>query len=194
MKTPATADPKSQRRTKKDDKINTDKQIPTGYGTCPHNLIDKILNNRIGSLTINYEFTSCPYAFDDEGRKKWDKERAQTNPFWRANNVQSIKRIEFKVFLTGQVTSLACAFAYFDKLEYVNIQDTSSITNMRETFREAISFNQPIGNWDTSNVTDMAGMFYDAISFNQPIGNWDTSKAGTLDMFTRATSYQYPKP
>ena len=45
----------------------------------------------------------------------------------------------------------------------------SNVTNMREMFLHATSFNQPLNNWDVSNVTDMFGMFNGATSFNQPL-------------------------
>ena len=185
-------------------------------------LIQKIAYNQIDSLTINYEFTRCIVDIDKwkEDSDKWKEERNRNNPFWRANSVTPIKRIEFEVKLGSGVHSLACAFEDFKNLEYVNIKDTSNITDMRFMFQDATSFNQPIGNWDTSNVTDMRGMFssaksfnqpignwdtskvtnmysmfFDAKSFNQPIGNWDTSRVTDMDrMFEGATSYSYPKP
>ena len=139
-----------------------------------HELIQKIIDNKLNSLTINYEFTRCPSSFlapEKEEIDTWNKEQHRTNPFWRANSVQPLKRIEFEVKFTGKSFSLACAFLGFEKLEYVNIQDTSHVTDMSFMFFKAKSFNQPIGNWDTSNVTDMSGMFLDAKSFNQPIGS-----------------------
>ena len=36
---------------------------------------------------------------------------------------------------------------------------------MNSMFSEAISFNQPIGNWDVSNVEDMSSMFANATFF-----------------------------
>ena len=138
----------------------------------PHDITDdlvqKIAYNKIDSLTINYEFTRC--INKNEDIDKWKNEQNRNNPFWRANSITPIKRIGFEVKLGSGVHSLACAFYDFKNLEYVNITDTS-------------------------RVTDMSGMFVSATSFNQPIGNWDTSW-GTImvDMFKGATSYSYPKP
>ena len=154
-------------------------------------LIDKILANNLESLTINYEFTRCPEK--DEEYDDWKNERNRINPFWRANNIQPIKRIEFEIKLTDKSSSLACAFLDFDKLEFVNLKDTSKVTDMRGMFCNATSFNQPIGNWDTSNVTDMSFMFAGAASFNQPIGNWDTSRVTDMSsMFSHAISFNQP--
>ena len=181
-------------------------------------LIHQIINNDLDSLTINYEFTKkfCrSRPWDD-----WNREQFRINPFWIANKITSLKRIDFEIKLGENVHSLARAFENLEKLEYVNIQDTSGVTNMSgmfrfaesfnqpiskwdtssvtdmsEMFSRAESFNQPIGNWDTSNVTDMSGMFTKAVSFNQQIGDWDTSKVtGMGGMFKRASSYSYPKP
>ena len=156
-----------------------------------HELINKILANDLESLTINYEFTRCPEK--DEEYDDWKNERNRINPFLRANNIQPIKRIEFEIKLTDKSSSLACAFDRFYKLEFVNLKDTSKVTDMSSMFASTEAFNQPIGSWDTSNVTDMKGMFYKAKSFNQPIGNWDTSKVTNMQrMFLGASSFNQP--
>ena len=154
-------------------------------------LINKILANNLESLTINYEFTRCPE--EDEEYDDWENERNRINPFWRVNNIQPLKRIEFEVKLTDKSSSLACAFFDFKNLEFVNLKDTSKVTDMHWMFWDAKSFNQPIGNLDTSNVTNMNSMFDGAKSFNQPIGNWDTSKVTNMkNMFFGATSFNQP--
>ena len=113
------------------------------------------------------------------------------NPFWIANKITTVKRIDFEIKLGENVHSLASAFENLEKLEYVNIQDTFGVTNMSGMFNGAKSFNQPITKWDTSSVTDMSEMFSGAESFNQPIGNWDTSKVTYMyGMFNGATSYR----
>ena len=84
-----------------------------------HELIQKIIDNKLNSLTINYEFTRCSSpAPEKEEFDTWEKEQHRTNPFWRANSVQPLKRIEFEVKFTGKSMSLACAFFGFEKLEY----------------------------------------------------------------------------
>ena len=72
--------------------------------------------------------------------------------------------------------------------------DTSQVTNMKEMFRSASSFNQPIGTdgtkWDMSKVKDMFRMFHKAFAFNQDIGNWDTSQVRNMkEMFRSAYSF-----
>ena len=156
-------------------------------------LIQKIAYNQIDSLTINYEFTRC--RNENEDYNQWKNEQNRNNPFWRTNSITPIKRIGFEVKLGSGVHSLACAFYDFKNLKYVNITDTSKVTDMSHMFLGASSFNQPIGNWDTSSVTNMKWMFHGATSFNQPISNWNTSNVtGMLDMFKGAASYSHPKP
>ena len=154
-------------------------------------LIEAIADNKLDSLTINYEFTRS-YC-KGENWDKWEEEQYRTNPFWKANQLRKLKCIDFEIILGKKVHSLASAFQYMSHLEYVNLKDTSNITDMREMFGNAKSFNQPIGNWDTSNVTDMSRMFWGAESFNQPIGNWDTSKVTDMTMmFAFAKSFNQP--
>jgi len=146
-------------------------------------LISKIIHNVINSLTINYEFTKCSFFNRTE----------ETNPFQIANRRKPLTHIRFKVILTPKVHSLACAFQGMEKLEFVNLEDTSNVTNMSYMFFKAKSFNQPIGSWDTSNVTKMTGMFALAKSFNQPIDNWNTSNVTDMsEMFKDAQSFNQP--
>ena len=162
-------------------------------------LIQKIRTNSIDSLTINYEFTRCPPkdAYKDENKdeihKNWEKEWLMSNPFGVANKQHELTSIDFEIKLSSNVHSLACAFYNMKKLKSVNLRDTSNVTDMSGMFAEAVSFNQPIGDWDTSNVTDMSGMFAKAVSFNQPIGNWNTSKVKSMaGMFFGAESFNQP--
>ena len=129
-------------------------------------LVQRIIDNSIDSLTINYEFTYCQR--DNEQYDNWKNEQNRINPFWKANNIQPVKRIDFEIKLSDKNKSLACAFHNFTQLEYINIKDTSNVTNMRGMFSWAKSFNQPVGNWDTSNVTDMRWMFLGATSYSYP--------------------------
>ena len=70
------------------------------------------------------------------------------------------------------------------KYGHISNWDVSNVTDMSNMFKEATSFNQPIGNWDVSQVTDMSGMFggsYDSPQiFNQPLNNWDVSKVTNI--------------
>ena len=163
-------------------------------------LIRRIIDNDLDSLTIDYEFTKEPFGeefnkWDDQNKNfdDWKTSQNYINPFYRANECTPIKRIEFKVILTRNVTSLAGAFAYMEELEFVNLTDTSMITNMSRMFFYAKAFNQPIGNWDVSHVTDMSAMFFSARAFNQPIGNWDVSHVtDTGGMFFSADAFNQP--
>ena len=107
-------------------------------------IIQRIINNNLDSLTINYEFTRC--RKNDEDWDNWENEQYRNNPFWRANSVTPIKRIEFEVRLGPGVHSLACAFLFFEKLEYVDIKDTSNVTRMDAMFVGATSLNISVKN------------------------------------------------
>ena len=54
------------------------------------------------------------------------------------------------------------------KYGHISYWNTQYITNMRELFCDAESFNEPL-NWDTKKVINMSYMFTNAKSFNQPL-------------------------
>ncbi len=53
--------------------------------------------------------------------------------------------------------------------------DVSSATTLARMFRQS-PFNQPIGSWDTSSVTDMGNTFYLNSAFDQDISGWDVNQ------------------
>ena len=68
--------------------------------------------------------------------------------------------------------------------------DTSSVTSMIHTFRQAYAFNQDINYWDVSKVIRMDGMFLVASAFNKPLNKWNTSNVESMaDMF--AVTYNF---
>ncbi len=71
-----------------------------------------------------------------------------------------------------------------------NPPDLSNVTSMESMFRNAVSFNEPIGNWDTSNITSLYNTFNGATAFNQAIGNWNTGNVEVMrGLFRGATSF-----
>ena len=154
-------------------------------------LLKRIINNDLDSLTINYEFA---YTYNDEIESQKDRsEPLEKNPFIMANRIKALRRIEFEVILTPAVHSLSHAFENMYRLEYVNIKDTSNITDMSCMFQDDESFNQPLNDWDTSKVTSMHGMFMNAESFNQPVGSWNTSLVSDMTrMFKGAGTFNHP--
>ncbi len=72
-----------------------------------------------------------------------------------------------RMFRETEVESFTC-IEFFD-------ETSANVTNMRDMFYNATSFNHDISDWDVSNVTDMSGMFFNT-AFNQDIGGWDVSK------------------
>jgi surface protein len=76
-----------------------------------------------------------------------------------------------------------------DSINNWNIKTGGSV-NMQEFFKNAQSFNQPIGNWDVSWVTNMLQMFNAATSFNQDITGWDVGYVTNMkQMFGTATVF-----
>jgi surface protein len=71
--------------------------------------------------------------------------------------------------------------------------DISGVSDLSSMFSGASSFNQSLENWDVSGVTDMDYMFYEASAFNQPLENWDVSGVTSMRyMFGGASSFKQP--
>ena len=111
----------------------------------------------------------------------------------------------------------------FSGCTYVNVSasdrpNLSSVTDMNNMFRDAITFNQDISDWDVSSVTIMKSMFSGAVafnnggmpldwsntgmvtdmsfmffltdSFNQDISDWDVSAVKSMrSMFTQSDAF-----
>ncbi|WP_080896251.1 BspA family leucine-rich repeat surface protein [Photobacterium angustum] len=76
---------------------------------------------------------------------------------------------------TAGLTSTAYMFKGKRRFNAVLNIDTSNVTDMKNMFENAVSFNQDISSWDTSNVTNMHSMFYGATYFDGDISNWNVS-------------------
>ncbi len=62
--------------------------------------------------------------------------------------------------------------------------------DIQQMFRNATSFNQPIGNWNVSKVTNFTSMFQSALAFNQNLGSWNVTKATAFtSMFQNASAF-----
>ncbi|MGE0931517.1 BspA family leucine-rich repeat surface protein [Peijinzhouia sedimentorum] len=102
--------------------------------------------------------------------------------------------VNINTWNTSAVTNMLAMFRDASSFNQpIGSWNTSAVTNMNSMFREASSFNQPIGSWNTSAVTNMNSMFEDASSFNQPIGSWNTSAVTDMSsMFEDASSFNQP--
>lgn len=95
----------------------------------------------------------------------------------------------------GNVTNINNAFDYCSSLSgpnNINSWNVSTVSSMKNVFRGAHLFNQPLFNWNTTNVTTMYGMFNNASIFNQSIGNWNTSNVTDMGyMFAFTDSFNH---
>jgi MoxR-like ATPase len=71
------------------------------------------------------------------------------------------------------------AIAFNQSLRHWNVR--KCYEHARYVLPNALSFNQPIGEWDVSNVTDMRFLFQNAKSFHQPIESWDVKNVLSYD-------------
>ena len=89
-------------------------------------------------------------------------------------------------------TSMNSAFTGCSKLTStaMDVPNLSGVTDMSFMFRNAIAFNQDIGDWNVSKVNNMQDMFRNASAFDQDIGDWDVSKVNNMQgMFDGATVF-----
>lgn len=101
---------------------------------------------------------------------------------------------DYTVICTTLVTDMKQAFQFATSFNQdIRHFDTSNVTNMEEMFSTAEAFNQPLNEWDVSNVTNMKDMFDSAISFNQPLNSWNVSNVNTMRaMFVGAEIFNQP--
>ena len=133
---------------------------------------------------------------------------------WDTSNVTGTNGSFFEMFWGAAAfnqninTKLVSAADSPTGTEYV-AWNTSNAMNIRSMFRDATTFNQPIGKWNTSNVTNGRGMdsvFRGAAAFNQNINTkyditvgdltydaWDVSAARNMErMFQGCASFDQP--
>lgn len=71
----------------------------------------------------------------------------------------------------------------------LTLVNTTFMTNMKDMFRNANSFNQDISSWDVSKVKNMHSTFAGADEFNQDISNWKVPKVNSCECFS-TTKYR----
>jgi surface protein len=70
-----------------------------------------------------------------------------------------------------------------------DVPNLSSVTSLKQMFRDCFLANPDVSNWDTSNVTNMEDMFWRALIANPDVSNWDTSNVTEMgDMFREASN------
>ena len=91
----------------------------------------------------------------------------------------------------SQVTNMRQMFASASSFNgEISAWNVSQVTNMRQMFASASSFNGEISAWNVSQVTNMRQMFASASSFNQTLNGWDVSRVTDMDsMFENAAAF-----
>ena len=95
----------------------------------------------------------------------------------------------------GDTGLISCKRAFYQQtliagFSAIDDPNLSAVTEMRDMFTGATSFNGVIGSWNTSNVVDMLSVFRTASSFNQDLSLWDVSNATDMrNMFEGATVF-----
>ena len=138
-------------------------------------------------------FTRCTSFNQPIGN--WDTSKV-TDMYWMLHGASSFNQDLGGWDMSG-ITTLreffeGCTNFNNGGLTGINNWDTSSVTDMYQTFYTIRPFNQPIGGWDVSSVTTFAQMFrrYDGgMTFDQDIGNWDVSSVTNMSYMFGADGY-----
>ena len=73
---------------------------------------------------------------------------------------------------------------------HISTWETGEVTDMKQLFQRASSFNEDIGAWDTSGVKNMNRMFNGASAFDQDLGGWAVQSVTRMSMmFYEATAF-----
>ena len=109
------------------------------------------------------------------------------------NSSDSDLLIDVAQWGTSAWTTMESAFRGASNLAGFSATDNpnlSLVQSMFFMFRDAITFNQNIGNWNVSQVTDMFFMFSGATAFNQDIGSWNVSAVTNMNgMFAGVVAF-----
>ena len=78
--------------------------------------------------------------------------------------------------LAGSLSLAFSGLSDYATISNIGMLDTSNVTSLYGTFKNASVFNQNLNSWNTSNVTTMYEVFRGASAFDQDVGQWDVSK------------------
>ncbi len=91
---------------------------------------------------------------------------------------------------TSSVTNMGAMFYNCRAFDSPVLFDTSNVTDMSFMFTACVNFNQSVSSFITTGVTSMSYMFYICLKFNQSVSNFDTSNVTNMDhMFSGCISF-----
>jgi surface protein len=143
---------------------------------------EQLLSNQTGSVTLQWS-TAGTY----EVRIRGAFPRIHFN-----NRGDRQKLLEIQNWGDIEWSSMLSAFRGCNNLilTATDVPDLSGVTDMREMFNVASSFNGDLSGWDVSGAVFLNSMFNGASSFNGDISGWDVSGAANMGfMFQNASSF-----
>ena len=192
-----------------------DNPVLNSFEDITAELISRIRNNELNSLTINYEFVfdkqnSCitksgfplryyltinPFILADFFpviNWKWGKLEGgySMSPDYYAilrynDNEEPFGSVSFGCGVKKRIRGA------LERLEFEIILGPD-VHSLKEAFCNFPNL-QYVNIKSTSNITSMAGMFKDAKAFNAPIGSWNTSNVTDMsEMFENAKAFNAP--
>ena len=199
-----------------------DNPVLNSFEDITAELISRIRNNELNSLTINYEFVfqkevSCyPGGSHDRHPSRY---HFTINPFILADFFpvinyeweyldKYVEKAEEQLNLSDPLVAMLsyygdqeCTGGYFSGRTLIRgalkrlefeIILGPDVHSLNKAFCIFPNL-QYVNIKSTSNITSMAGMFKDAKAFNAPIGSWDTTNVTDMnEMFYGAESFNAP--
>jgi surface protein len=120
---------------------------------------------------LNWLDNKCLISVD-----RWG-ETGTTNLDHAFHNADNLKKV---TAIPSTTKNLTAAFKEVGSDFTLGNLNTSSVTNMKDTFNGAVKFKGDISNWDTSEVSHMGWMFYNATEFNSDLSKWKTPNVTTM--------------
>jgi surface protein len=165
--------------------------ISSNFQSCIVDWGDGIIEN-----VTDYNAANTLHTYSQKGDytiKIYSKGFSFLHAAYNQNTDKEYNKIG-EIFSWGNIVIISQSFDFCINLTAVNVSDIPIIISGNYAFRSCSSLTtvNKMNEWNVSNVTQMKQMFGAASSFNQNIGNWNVSNVTNFTNFmTNKTAADY---